>query len=384
MTHPPPVSSILLKDYVAGVAGTDLLDRGDIRPVLMGLYGEVGSIMATAKKTHREQTAYVGFRKAAEEEFGDALWYLNALAIRTGDSLPEVFTRALSSGAYNVEVASSGFTGGVLAHVFASSRQVSIDEALLELGESTSALLALTRDRSNVRSLLANFGRIYLAALQASDLNFSTVIRNNLDKVRGGFLPPEFESLPQFDGDFADEERIPQRFEISVSERKSGRSYLQWNGVYLGDPLTDNIAASDGYRYHDVFHLAHAAILHWSPVFRALIKHKRKSDRIVDETQDSGRAIVVEEGLSAWLFTRAKELHFFEGQTRVSLDLLKTVQQFVQGYEVDQCPLSLWERAILQGYAAFRELKKNGGGLLICDRFTRTIKYQPFIVSNDT
>jgi hypothetical protein len=43
------------------------------------------------------------------------------------------------------------------------------------------------------------------------------------------------------------------------------------NGVFIGDPLTDNIRDPDGYRFHDVFHFARAAILHWSPTFRALI-----------------------------------------------------------------------------------------------------------------
>src|SRR3546814_8103782 len=105
-------------------------------------------------------------------------------------------------------------------------------------------------------------------------------------------------------------------------------SYLQLNGVFIGDPLTDNIADPDGYRFHDVFHLANAAILHWSPVVRALIKHKRKSRPKYDEEQDSGRAIVVEEGLTAWLFTRAKALNYYKDQKRVSLGILKTVQEF--------------------------------------------------------
>jgi hypothetical protein len=40
-------------------------------------------------------------------------------------------------------------------------------------------------------------------------------------------------------------------------------------------------------------------------------------------------------------------LNFFEGQESVSFDVLKTVSQFVSGYEVDACPLKLWEDAIL-------------------------------------
>ena len=128
---------------------------------------------------------------------------------------------------------------------------------------------------------------------------------------------------------------------------------------------------------HDVFHFAHAAILHWSPVFRALIKQKRKSDLKVDEAQDGGRAIVIEEGLTAWIFSRAKHLNFFDGQDNISFDLLKTVQQFVQGYEVEDCPLKLWERTILDGYKAFRQVRDNNGGTVIGDRENRTVTYVP-------
>ena len=89
-----------------------------------------------------------------------------------------------------------------------------------------------------------------------------------------------------FDSEFGEDERLPSLFEIHIRQRKSGQSYLQWNGVFIGNPLTDNILDPDGYRFHDVFHFAHAAVLHWSPTFRALIKHKRKSDTVIDEAQD--------------------------------------------------------------------------------------------------
>jgi hypothetical protein len=144
--------------------------------------------------------------------------------------------------------------------------------------------------------------------------------------------------------------------------------------------LTDNIRDPDGYRFHDTFHLANAAILHWSPVFRALIKQKRKSKPKIEEAQDSGRAIVVEEGLTALIFSRAKELDYFENHGQVSFDLLKTVQQFVAGYEVQDCPLSLWEVAILRGYDVFRQVKKNHGGIILGDRAKRSIEYAPLRV----
>ena len=110
-----------------------------------------------------------------------------------------------------------------------------------------------------------------------------------------------------------------------------------------------------------------------------MIKQKRKSDPKIDEAEDGGRAIVVEEGLTAWIFSRAKQLNFFGGLDSVSFDLLKTVQQFVRGYEVERCPLKLWEEAIMEGYRVFRQVRKANGGIVVGDRATRTIKYRPVI-----
>jgi hypothetical protein len=245
------------------------------------------------------------------------------------------------------------------------------------LGDSAAAMLSLAKDRRSAKKLLTSFVGRYLQALQASGMSFAEIVHNNAVKTRGRFLEPDPAELPTFDSDFEAEERIPSHFEIRVSQRKSGKSYLQWNGVFLGDPLTDNIADQDGYRFHDVFHLAHAAVLHWSPVFRALIKHKRKSDRKYDETEDGGRAIVVEEGLTAWIFSQAKHVGFFAGTNAVSFDLLKAIQRFVAGYEVERCPLKLWEHSILQGYRAFLQLRENNGGVLIGDRDSRKLTYKP-------
>ncbi len=59
VTHrmPPSSPSVLLREYMEAIAPTDRLSQDDLRPVLMGLFGEVGSIMATAKKLHREKEA---------------------------------------------------------------------------------------------------------------------------------------------------------------------------------------------------------------------------------------------------------------------------------------------------------------------------------------
>ena len=368
--------SLLLSEYAAEVAATDVLGSTDFNPVLQGLYGEVGGIMSTAKKHVREKSAYPGFRLAAEEEFGDTLWYLAAICRRMQVPLEEIFTEAANHGNFKNVGAASDIATGVLAYIaIPVAPSISLDATLVRLGQAAAALLGNKPERAD----LVAFARAYLDAIHAAKLAFSDVARGNLRKARGAFLEPQAVDLVglDFDNTFGIEEQLPREFKIRVNQRGSGKSYLQWNGVFIGDPLTDNIADRDGYRFHDVFHFSYMAVLHWSPVIRALIKHKRKSDPSYDEEQDSGRAIVVEEGLTAWIFSKAKELNFFENQEKVSLGILKTISEFVSGYEVEKCPLKLWEKAILEGYAVFRQLKSNQGGWIVGNRELRTITYMP-------
>jgi hypothetical protein len=368
-------TTILLSEYVRLIAPTDNMPS-EVRPVLFGLFGEVGGIMAAAKKLHREGAVFVGYRSAVVEEFGDSLWYLAALCRRLGFSLEELFENAISGEDYISVLAASDVDAGSLASIVMPRQVAALDDALEGLGIAAANLLKMPQDNQVIEAQLVALADNYIKALQVSGVSFGEVARTNLEKTRGRFLKADIGSLPTFDDDFDPEEQIPTRFRVEITQRKSGQCYLRWNGVFIGDPLTDNIRDSDGYRFHDVFHLAHAAILHWSPVMRALIKQKRKSDKDVDEAQDGGRAIVVEEGLTAWIFSRAKEHSFFEDQKSVSFDMLKTIGDFVKGYEVDQCPLNLWERAILDGYAVFREVRRNGGGTVIGDRKARTIRYR--------
>ncbi|EOW3646179.1 TPA: nucleoside triphosphate pyrophosphohydrolase family protein [Pseudomonas aeruginosa] len=368
--------SLLLSDYASEIAATDVLSPTDFNPVLQGLYGEVGGIMSTAKKHVREKSAYPGFRRAAEEEFGDTLWYLAAICRRMQAPLEDIFAEAANHGNFKNIGAASDIAEGAFAYIaMPVAAPASLDITLVRLGQAAAALLGSGPARNDV----VTFARAYLDAIHAAELAFSDVARGNLRKARGAFLEPQAVDLIglDFDSEFGIEEQLPREFKIRVNQRGSGKSYLQWNGVFIGDPLTDNIADRDGYRFHDVFHFAYAAILHWSPVIRALIKHKRKSQSKYDEEQDSGRAIVVEEGLTAWIFSRAKELNYFENQEKVSLGILKTIEEFVSGYEVEKCPLKLWEKAIMDGYSVFRQIKKNQGGWIIGNRKERTLQYMP-------
>jgi hypothetical protein len=383
MTKQDTHRSILLADYISQVQPTDRLPTEDLQPVLLGLFGEVGSIMATAKKFHREKEAYAGYRHAVEEEFGDALWYFTALCRRLGIRMDEILSDAASGNDYSTVIAANDLIDGPISRIATPLTVPGLDPALLTLGEATTNLFVLRQSTTESKARLTTFAKSYLEALKAARVAFAEVVRMNIAKTRGRFAPPDLAALPTFDERFQEDQRLPQHFAITIDQRNNvARSYLRWNGVFIGDPLTDNIGDPDGYRFHDVFHFAHAAILHWSPTFRALIKHKRKDDPKVDEAQDGGRAIVVEEGLTAWIFSRAKELNFFEGQNSISFDLLKTLQQFVSGYEVEACPLSLWEIAILKGYEVFRQIKKHSGGVVVCDRSARIVEYKPLGETN--
>lgn len=366
-------SGIFLRDYMQAISPTDKLPPDDLHSVQMGLFGEVGSIMATAKKFRREKEAYLGFQNEVEEEFGDVLWYFTAICRRLGVGVDEIFSDASAGDDYNTIIAASDLPIGPVSY----NGSPPFNETLLALGRAAATILQIDTLDEGVRNSLVAFADQYLRALQNSKLAFAQVANRNIEKACGRFLEPDRSLLPTFDDDYHEDEQLPGKIEINFTQRTSGQCYLRWNGVFLGDALTDNIKNPDGYRFHDAFHIAHAAILHWSPVFRALIKHKRKSRPKIDEAQDGGRAIVIEEGLSAWIFSRAKQMNFFVGQKSLSFDLLKTVRQFVQGYEVEACPLSLWEHAILQGYTVFRQLLKYNGGTVIGNRDTRTVTYIP-------
>ena len=361
-----------LRQYELSIEKTDRFSKDEITPILMGLYGEVGSIMATSKKYHREKKAYAGHRAAVEEEFGDAFWYLSALCRRLDIDIESVF--AVKTDDKN--------TLNALEAKSTVSKE--LDAALIDLGCTVTELLRAKENIGLLKNEVLNVASLYGSALELTGLEFRKVVDDNLNKTLGRFSEPDRSKLEDFDEAFPVDEQLPRHFEIHITQRKSGLSYLKWNGVFIGDPLTDNISKPDGYRFHDVFHMAHATVLHWSPTFRSLIKQKRKSDRATDRDQDGGRAIVVKEGLTAWLFSYAQGLDNFEGHDGVSFDVLKTIQKFVQGYEVERCPLKLWENAILQGYEVFRKMKENNGGIVVGNRDERSLRYRLIGESNES
>lgn len=363
-----------ISDYLRFVKETDRLPVDDLGPVLHGLFGEVGGLMTAAKKTKREPKTYTAFDNEVIEEFGDAFWYLCCIAIRLNVDMLDVFRRmaAIDKSVPDVLI---GLKGSPISLSYTPEGDESFDDVLVSLGQQTGNFLSSEYVSVDSEEKILSFVKTFIRAIYLLDLDFEKIILINTVKVSSRFIRPKNEDLPRFDEKFEEFERLPDNFEIEFVKRTASKQALRWNGVFIGDPLTDSIKDPDGYRFHDVFHFSYASILHWSPTFRALIKHKRKSAPEIDQTQDGGRAIVVEEGLSAWIFNIAKDNNLFANQNSLTFDMLKNVEQIVRGFEVDACPLILWEEAILKGYEVFRLVIKNEGGSIIGNRKSRTLEY---------
>ena len=207
-------------------------------------------------------------------------------------------------------------------------------------------------------------------------LDLDDVAVANLDKVKDRWR--QSSHVAPFDATFPEHERLPRHAEIEFQLRTLGdgrmASVMTWNGTALGNPLTDAARVEDGYRFHDAFHLAYAAVLGWSPVMRALMRRKRKSDPATDEAEDGGRAVVVEEGISALVFAYASAHSYLDGINHVDQQLLDTIRSLVGALEVSVLRSADWERAILTGFDVWRSLNRTRGGLVVLDADARTLR----------
>lgn len=207
-------------------------------------------------------------------------------------------------------------------------------------------------------------------------LNLEDIAQANLQKTRSRWLPT---SIEPFDAAYGSSEQLPRSgsLEFRPTTSPTGRAAVTvfLDGSQVGDLLTDSSNVDDGYRFHDVFHLAYATVLGWSPVTRALMKRKRKSNPDVDETEDGGRSIVVEEGVAALVFAYASEHNYLEGISRIDFRFLETIQLLVGEREVGVRSAADWEMAILAGFDMFRQLLANDGGTVNFSADKRILKY---------
>ena len=211
------------------------------------------------------------------------------------------------------------------------------------------------------------------------DLDLDDIATDNLQKVNGRWVTQQ-STPPSFDFQMPDGERLPRRFEVEIREVTTGNSnerravQIRVNDSIFGDDLTDNAYIADGYRFHDVFHFSYAAVLGWSPVTRSILRCKRKSHPLLDEVEDGGRAVVIEEGIVALVFEYARHHGMLARVRTIDSRLLSTIKEMTSHLEVKLRTAREWEQAILTGFSAWREINRNNGGRLLIDLDQRLIE----------
>ncbi|TFV88117.1 hypothetical protein E4P40_10445 [Blastococcus sp. CT_GayMR20] len=262
-----------------------------------------------------------------------------------------------------------------------------------EIGNLAAELKKRQRDalgyrgfRDEVREELGDLIWYAAALARRCDLDLGQVLTENLQKTEERYLrPPAPPPHELFDDGLEPAEQLPRQIDITFAESVEidrGAGPVPVVRIYrgpstVGDPLDDNSDDNDDYRYHDALHLAHMAVLGWSPTMRGLLDVKRRSDPDANRIQDGGRAAVIEEGLAAYVFSVAAEHSFFATGDRVPADVLKACRKMTAHLEVSRRSSADWEYAILTGYEMFRALREHRGGTVHADLVARTLTFTP-------
>lgn len=351
------------------------------RFALLGLFGETGSVLSEVKKKQRDEIAFRTYHQHVVEELGDMLWYISAFSTALGISLDEVVrpvaikvNRPSTKSGRDILCSDFDQDDGYISY----KPQETYQEELEILAGEVGTLVKDYDTDTPINYIKDQLTKIFdqaLVVINQSGAQFSEIAESNISKILSRW--PEhfsYENTPYFEHEIPSYEQLPKKMKIHVFEKRKGDSkscfvIQRYDNFNIGDRLTDNIIKEDDYRFHDVFHYAYAAVLHWSPVLRSLLKVKRKSHPELDESEDGARATLIEEGISTLVFNHAKNLRLFEGVERgkLSFDLLKAISTMTKGYEVNRCPYWQWGEAILQGFEAFRFLKKHRCGTVEMD-----------------
>ncbi len=338
---------------------------------MLGLIGEAGEVVSELKKRARDGESYVAFHDRLVEELGDLLWYAADLATHRGLDLEEIEKGALKEMSRQPDfVRERGWIKPALALVEQTGRISRAYGSFLageEAGFNAVLFDCLVALLANVRALAVVHGT-----------SLAEVVERNESKIQQRWaLPGEFVA-PASD-EWPEHERLPRRFDALLAD-EGGRVSVSFvidgeRSSVQPDMLTDNARDEDGYRFHDVFHFAYAAVLGWSPITRSLLRRKRKSDPVFDEVEDGGRAAAIEEAISAMVFSSAKQHRMFDGIRTVDGSLLRTIRGMTEHLEARERTDAEWQDAILQGYGAWRQVRQAGGGCVRADRGARQIEF---------
>lgn len=220
--------------FEAHAAATDQLALDELDTPILGLVGEVGSLVSALKKKRRDTDGFFGYHEAVVEELGDVLWYVSAVARRGGTSLVEVIERA-AGGERNVitlsfdDFAATGEAGS------GAGFELALLERAGEAGDLAKRFVtgAYLDNVDALRGDLVKLVRPLNRAARAADVTLSEAAHDNIAKTEDRWPTERRFPSPRDEGLHIDEQ-LPRRMRVLIYERevngtkfvfqKSGRS----------------------------------------------------------------------------------------------------------------------------------------------------------------
>lgn len=447
----------MMEDLYAFVRGSDVAKDDPIERrtliATLGLVGEIGSILSAIKKdllsgkSGDRDANQALVRGELKEEIGDAIWYAVMLAQCLQDAerdpdASDVFKAGIKRLRHHLtgksrdnrrtqkQLTKAQITNFLeKAESFLDDSQATIDGYQLiayetrrtendTLKEVCSAVLQqlaaqLSRDLLPDSELVLNhevrpkdpikaIGEIlwHLSAL-ASLYWVKLSECMNVVEEKSAFRNPQNKAGPDHSTKAGKDEWFPDRFEVHFLDDGNNRTSMYWiedEQVIrkLGASLTDNNHDGDGYRFHDVMHVAFAAYLGWSPNLRSFMKLKRKSCKSLDEVEDGGRAKILEEAvileIHEMALAKRRQLHDAGHQkigspyaydNALNFEFLRRLHDITYGHEVYDNPKQDWEDAIISGYECYHKLIEARGGVIHVDMVDRGIAFATLPTKSD-
>src|SRR6266436_2917660 len=176
---------------------------------LLGLFGEVGSVLSELKKKQRDQDSYFSYRTSVTEEFGDVLWYFANVASRTNLQLGTIGRRAfraladwdqpVPNGSVTFEELQAGIElSGPLVNEAAETGLIGLAGKMGRLLDD----VASGRIDGNRDALSAHLVEVFRALIRAANdsrISLSDCAQKNLEKTAGRWAPAIREYAALFD-----------------------------------------------------------------------------------------------------------------------------------------------------------------------------------------
>jgi len=427
-------------EYDVQVAQSDqyseYTERERLEIAIYGIVSEIGSLIAVLKKERLGEFGTGSGRRAkaaVSEEIGDIIWYCFSLSQIENKARPvdilaedirdlrkeltakgepaELFRAALTKTNMESFLKDAKVFPRLKHRTFNDYQRLAFKTARTEentlldvcvavlgqLGaELTRRLVPESERKINtnlpdrpINRILGEVAWHLSAVTTLYGLSLDDVIAANVAKIE--WRANRSRPCPLHDSSMPDHERLPREIEIKILTVARGRSRMYYQDKQLGDDLTDNAYEEDGYRFHDVMHLANAAKLGWSPVLRKMLDRKRKSDPKIDEVEDGARARIVEEAVLKTIHSEAQKVAalsgsdgrssaLFTNRGEISFGFIKFVRGLVSGLEVEANAFWEWEDAIFEGYRVYNLLRKYGQGTIRIDLNLREIEFSKHVV----